>query len=123
MQQVKSHKDLDVWRAAVRLAKETYQLTNSFPKEEQFGLGLQLRRSTVSIASNIAEGAARQTRKELIQHLYIAAGSPSELDTQLEIARIIEGIKEKEILHLQNETERAAMMLRALIKSLKPEVS
>ena len=50
MQQMKSHKDLDVWRAAVRLAKETYQITNSFPKEEQFGLGLQLRRSTVSIA-------------------------------------------------------------------------
>jgi len=73
--------------------------------------------------SNIAEGAARQTRKELIQHLYIAAGSASELDTQLEIARIVDGIKEEEILHLQNETERVAMMLRALIKSLKPEVS
>ena len=123
MQQMKSHKDLDVWRAAVRLAKETYQITNSFPKEEQFGLGLQLRRSTVSIASNIAEGAARQTRKELIQHLYIAAGSASELDTQLEIAQIVDGIKEEEILHLQNETERVAMMVRALIKSLKPEVS
>jgi len=95
MQQMKSHKDLDVWRAAVRLAKETYQITNSFPKEEQFGLGLQLRRSTVSIASNIAEGAARQTRKELIQHLYIAAGSASELDTQLELLESSTASKKK----------------------------
>ena len=119
MQQAKSHKDLEVWRAAVRLAKETYQVTDTFPRAEQFGLVLQMRRSAVSIPSNIAEGAARQGKKELIHYLYIAAGSASELDTQVEIALLTQSGGEEGLLHLQREAERVAMMLRALIKSLK----
>ena len=119
MAQVRSHKDLDVWRVAVRLAKDVYAITQGFPKEEQFGLALQLRRSAVSIPSNIAEGAARRSTKELLHFLYMAAGSASELDTQLEIARVVSVDRDKDLLHLQAETERVGMMLRALIKSLK----
>src|SRR5262249_26842299 len=116
---IKTHKDLDVWRGAVGLAKDIYAVTQTFSKEEWFGLVLQLRRTAVSIASNIAEGSARQTTKELVQFLYMAAGSASELDTQLEIARAVSAGKEQELLRLQTEAARGAMMLRALIKSLK----
>jgi four helix bundle protein len=72
---MKSHKDLDVWRAAVGLAKNIYQVTTAFPKEEMFGMTTQMRRCSVSIASNIVEGAARQGNKEFIQFLHIALGS------------------------------------------------
>jgi len=92
---IKTHKDLDVWRGAVGLAKDIYAVTQTFSKEEWFGLVLQLRRTAVSIASNIAEGSARQTTKELVQFLYMAAGSASELDTQLEIARAVSAGKSK----------------------------
>jgi len=87
---VRSHKDLDVWKAAIRLAKAVYDLTGTFPRREVFGLAAQMRRSSVSIASNIAEGAARQGNKEFVQFLYVSLGSASELDTQIEIARLAE---------------------------------
>lgn len=84
-----THKDLDVWRDSVALTKAIYLVTESFPKEEMYGLVSQMRRSAVSIPSNIAEGAARQGGKEFIQFLYMALGSASELDTQLEISKSI----------------------------------
>jgi four helix bundle protein len=119
MSSVKSHRDLEVWKVAVGLAKDLYEVTERFPKGEQFGLVAQMRRNAVSIPSNIAEGAARHGTKELIQFLYIAAGSASELDTQMEIAKAVGIGSGNEIDRLQTETERVAMMLRALIRSLK----
>jgi four helix bundle protein len=116
---IRSHKDLEVWRAAVRLAGDTYALTQTFSKDERFGLSLQLRRSSVSIASNIAEGAARQTKKEFVRFLYMAAGSTSELDTQLEIATVIGHGEQDSIEALQRDALRVAMMLNGLIRSLK----
>lgn len=83
MGKLKTHKDLDVWKEAMDLAKEIYLLTSKFPKEEVYGLTSQIRRSVVSIPSNIAEGAARNSSKEFIQFLYIALGSLAELETQL----------------------------------------
>ncbi len=83
---MKSHKDLDVWRLAIDLATEVYEVTKKFPAEERYGMTVQLRRSAISIASNIAEGAARHGDREFLQFLHIALGSASELDTQLEIA-------------------------------------
>ncbi|MDE3120074.1 MAG: four helix bundle protein, partial [Nitrospirota bacterium] len=65
-----THKDLDVWRKAMDLVEVVYSETGRFPKEELYGLVLQTRRSAVSIPSNIAEGAARNSRKEFIQFLY-----------------------------------------------------
>ena len=79
----RTHKDLDVWNKSIELAEKIYKVTSSFPKEEQYGIVSQIRRSVVSISSNIAEGAARNSKKEFIQFLYIALGSLSELETQL----------------------------------------
>lgn len=84
---MKSHKDLDVWKSSVGFVEDIYRLTSLFPKEEVYGLTSQLRRAAVSIPSNIAEGASRQSDKEFIQFLYISLGSVSEIDTQIEISQ------------------------------------
>ncbi len=84
---MKSHKDLDVWKDGIQLVKAVYVATNGYPKEEMYGLASQMRRAAVSVVSNIAEGAARQGNKEFVQFLYIALGSASELDTQIEVSR------------------------------------
>jgi len=79
---VANHKDLEVWKQGIELAKAVYELTASFPASEIYGLVSQMRRSAISVASNIAEGAARNTDKEFIQFLYITMGSIAELETQ-----------------------------------------
>ncbi len=79
----RSYKDLLVWRKGIALAKLLYELTNSFPSEEKFGIVAQIRRAAVSIPSNIAEGQARHTTGEFIQFISHAEGSVAELDTQL----------------------------------------
>jgi four helix bundle protein len=81
----RTHKDLIVWRKAVSLASKIYRLTERFPNRDRHGLAGQMRRSAVSIASNIAEGAARSSRNEYIRFLRIARGSTSELETQIHI--------------------------------------
>jgi four helix bundle protein len=80
------HKNLDVWKKSMDLVEVIYKMTQQFPDAEKFGLTSQMRRSAVSIPSNIAEGAARKGDKELIQFLYIALGSIAELETQYLIA-------------------------------------
>jgi four helix bundle protein len=77
----KPHKKLDAWRVAMELVLDVYGYLDMFPKEEKYGLIDQIRRATISVPSNIAEGAARQTQKEFVQFLHIAQGSLSELDT------------------------------------------
>ena len=81
-----SHQDLVAWQEAMRLVEMIYRRTAAFPREEVFGLSAQLRRSAVSVPSNIAEGAARNSPRELFQFLGVANGSLAELQTQLEIA-------------------------------------
>ncbi len=116
---MKSHKDLDVWKEAIELAKTVYLVTQDYPKEEMFGLVSQMRRAGVSIASNIAEGAARQGNKEFLQFLYIAIGSASELDTQIEISKTTSmGDKEK-LSEAQESVNRVARMIQGLIRSIK----
>ena len=78
-----NHKELDVWKEAMSLARSIYSITSKFPKQEIFGLTSQMRRCSVSIPSNIAEGAARNSDKEFIQFLYVSLGSLAELETQL----------------------------------------
>jgi four helix bundle protein len=84
---MKDHKELDVWKKSMDLVQTVYELTGAFPKEEVYGLTSQLRRSAVSIPSNIAEGAARNTDKEFLNFLHIAQGSAAETETQLLIAQ------------------------------------
>jgi four helix bundle protein len=80
------HENLHAWKEAMRLVRIIYALTKDFPKEETYGLAAQMRRAAVSVPSNLAEGAARSSRKEFSQFLRVAKGSLSELETQLLIS-------------------------------------
>lgn len=84
---VESFKQLKVWCKAVELVKEVYRCTGYFPREELYGLTSQMRRSAVSIPSNIAEGKKRKTAKDFVYFLRIASGSAAELETQVIIAK------------------------------------
>jgi four helix bundle protein len=116
---VKSYRDLDVWQKGMGLVETAYQITGKFPKEELFGLTNQLRRSSVSIPSNIAEGFLRQHANEMIQFLYIALGSCGELDTQTEISYRLRYVTENQKNLLSEEVDHIARMIRNLIKSLR----
>jgi four helix bundle protein len=117
---IKTHKDLDVWKEAMKLAKQVYLITANFPKEELYALASQIRRSGISIPSNIAEGAARSSNKEFIQFLYIALGSLSELETQLLLSKEI-GLLEYSTF--EGTIEHIRKMLLGLIKYLKKKAS
>lgn len=82
-----THKDLQIWQQGLDLVEVVYKITSAFPASELYGLSMQMRRASVSIPSNIAEGAARQGEKEFIQFLYVALGSLSELETQCIISK------------------------------------
>jgi len=116
MSEIKTHKDLNVWKEALTLAKEIYSLTANFPKEETYGLVSQIRRAAISIPSNIAEGAARNSSKEFIQFLYVSLGSLAELETQLLLSRDLGFLENEEI---DGSIERIRKMLLGLIKHLK----
>ena len=87
MQNISSYKDLTVWRKSVELAVITYRLTNGLPKDELYGISSQLKRASVSVASNIAEGSIRGSKKDFCHFLRIASGSIAELQTQIEICK------------------------------------
>ena len=118
---MKSHKDLDVWRSAIDLAEDIYAVSKTFPREEQFGMTSQMRRASVSIASNIAEGAARQTQREFMQFLFIALGSASELETQIEIAKRVGLATAADWERIELLLARVAKMLRGLKRTVRPE--
>jgi four helix bundle protein len=112
----KPHKKLDVWQMAMDLVIEIYRITESFPKEEKYGLSNQLRRAAVSVPSNIAEGAARNTKKEFVNYLHMAQASLSELDTQLEVARRLAFLDGKTWEDLDRMVHRVDKMLTGLIR-------
>ncbi|MFZ1808504.1 MAG: four helix bundle protein [Cyclobacteriaceae bacterium] len=114
-----NYKELKLWQKSVDLAVEIYKVTNSFPKEEMYGLTSQIKRSAVSIPSNIAEGAGRNTKKDFNNFLGISTGSSCELDTQLIIASRIGFIKDSSLQTLQNQIEEIQKMNWALKRSLK----
>lgn len=112
----KPHKKLDLWQMAMDLVIEIYRITESFPKEEKYGLSNQVRRAAVSVPSNIAEGAARETKKEFVNYLHMAQGSLSELDTQLEVARRLAFLDGKIWEDLDKRLQRVDKMLTGLIR-------
>lgn len=103
---MKTHRDLDVWKKSVSLVTSIYEITKSFPKEEIYGLTNQIRRAAVSVPSNIAEGSARQGNKEFIQFLYIALGSLTELETQLNYCKQSQILVRRKFYFFDVETER-----------------
>ncbi|APG25679.1 four helix bundle protein [Syntrophotalea acetylenica] len=116
---MRNHKDLEVWKKAIELATDCYRVTNGFPIDEKYGLTSQMRRAAVSIASNIAEGAARTSQKEFLQFLSFAAGSASELNTQILISRRIGIGDAADLDDLEEKTNLASRMLQGLIRSIR----
>jgi four helix bundle protein len=115
--EMKDYKELEVWKKGILLVLAIYEATKNFPKDERYALADQIKRAVVSIPSNIAEGASRNTTKEFIQFLYIALGSASELETQIIIAEKLDYLKNQEVL--LSEITIIRKMLNALISSLK----
>jgi four helix bundle protein len=118
MDEIKTHKDLIVWQKSVTFVTDIYKFTRSLSDDEKFGLISQLRRAAVSIPTNISEGAARHSRKEFIQFLYISLGSTSEIDTLLLIVENLKFNDGAELIKLQRQTDEIKKMLTSLIKSL-----
>jgi len=117
--EVKTFKDLIVWQKSYTLVIEVYKATKLFPSEEKYGLVSQIRRASVSITSNIAEGYARRYLKQYIQFLYVAYGSGAELETQLMLAKDLGYLKEDKFRNLIERFYEVERMLMALIKSLE----
>src|SRR6266478_6146229 len=117
-----SYKELRAWKQSMELALEIYRYTESFPREERYGLTSQLRRSAVSVSSNIAEGKGRSSDKELVLFLHHARGSLLEVETHLLIARELRYGRGDELDsgRLLDLVETLAKTLNALIRSLRP---
>ena len=114
-----SYKDLVVWNKAMELVMGIYRLTQEFPKEEIFGLVSQLRRSSVSIPSNIAEGQGRLSKGEFRNFLGNARGSLSELETQILIAQKLDYLKESDAAVILDLAAEVGRILNGLIASTK----
>lgn len=120
---LKNFKELKVWRKSYELCLEVYRITAKFPKEELYGLTSQIRRSAVSIPSNIAEGYGRKTTLDYIRMLYISYGSVCELETQILLAGDLNLIEKDALDKLKENIAENERMLKALIKSLENKPS
>jgi four helix bundle protein len=115
----KPHRELTVWQKSVDFTTHIYRLTEKFPKAEIYGLTSQMRRAAISIASNIAEGAARRTSKEFIQFLTIARGSISEIDTHLEIVGRLGYVSPQNLDALDASLTELDRMLSGLVNNIR----
>ena len=118
-QSAQSHRDLKVWQIALDLTESLYRLSSDWPKHEQYGLVSQIRRASVSIAANIAEGAGRRTTGEFIQFVGIARGSLAEVETLLIIARRLGYIEDAVCKALLQDIFELGRMTTGLIQSLE----
>ncbi|MEG4087652.1 four helix bundle protein [Microcoleus sp. POL10_C6] len=114
-----SYREQFIWQRSVDLAVKCYELTQHFPKSELYGLTSQVRRSAVSVASNIAEGYGRRTKNEYLHFLHISLGSLRELDTQLIIAQRVKLADNKLFTPLINEVEEMQKIMVATVNKLK----
>ena len=113
----RSHEDLQGWQEGMALAKEVYAATASFPKEEMYGLTSQMRRAAVSVPSNIAEGAARGSKKEFLHFLVMARGSLMELETQIRLSKDLGFLMSRE--GLMERSNKTYALLNGLMASLR----
>jgi four helix bundle protein len=118
MSTANSYRDLIVWQKGIELVKGVYALTRQFPKHETYALADQLRRSSVSVPSNIAEGQTRQHTRDFRRFLYIALGSAAEVDTQIVIAQEPGYISEQEATGVQERIVELRKMIYTLISRL-----
>ena len=117
-EKIQNFRDLDIWNKGMEIVKDIYTVSKSFPKHELYGLTSQIQRSATSLPSNIAEGFNRFHNKEFKQFLYIALGASAELETQIEIAFILNYINVKEKASILEKLDHESRMIRNLIKKL-----
>ncbi|MEX0644595.1 MAG: four helix bundle protein [Parvularculaceae bacterium] len=117
-EEIRSHRDLQVWQLAMDLAQSVYGLTAGFPKQEEYRITSQIIRAAISIPANIAEGNARGTRKDYAHFISIARGSAAELETLLVLAQRSGFVSELELAPLLEMNERIGRMLTSLRKRL-----
>lgn len=120
---IKSYRDLDVWKLAMDLVEQCYRFSEGFPRGEEFGLRSQLRRSSISIPSNVAEGHGRSTTRDYLRYVSIAHGSLMELETQVLIAARLRYMSDQEVADLLGRTDEIGRMLTGLAKSLRERLS
>ncbi len=116
---LKNYKELIVWKKSYALCLDIYRITGKFPKEEKFTLVSQVRRSAVSVPSNIAEGYGRKTTADYIRFLYIAYGSLCELETQIMLSGDLNYLEGSNLVDLKTDIAEVERMLKALIRSLE----
>jgi len=116
---IKNYKDLDVWKKGIEIVDFAYDMTSRFPSEEKFGLASHMRKTAVSIPSNIAEGFLRRNSKEYRQFLYVSLGSCGELETQSIIAKRRSYLSDEGFVKLEDMLDHELKMLMNLIKSLR----
>jgi four helix bundle protein len=119
MAQINSFRDLLVWQKAMNLAEHCYLMSRRFPRDDQQVVGYEIRKSSVSIPSNVAEGYGRHYTPAYINHLWIANGSDNELQSQVEIAHRVKLVTEQEAATIIADAEEVGRMLRGLVKSLE----
>jgi len=115
---ITDYRDLDVWKEAMTLAAEIYEMTRAFPRDEMFGMTSQMRRSSVSVAANIAEGYGRQQTKPFIQFLRVAQGSLKELETLVMLAERVGLIAREGAMPAMDRCQRIGKMLVGLVRKL-----
>jgi four helix bundle protein len=115
-------RDLLIWQKSMSLVTEIYQLTNSFPKEEIYGLTSQIRRSAISIPSNIAEGYGRDGNKDYLKFLNVSISSLFEMQTQLEIAYNLKYINEIQFNKINEVSKEVERMLGSFIRKIRERI-
>lgn len=116
---IASYRDLKVWQSAIEISVACYEVTKAFPREEMYGLTGQIRRSSISIAANIAEGYGRENKGSFVQYLKIAQGSLKELETHLIISERVRLIAPGVLEELLEKCEENGRMLGALIRTVQ----
>ena len=119
MANIESYRDLRVWQLGMEIAQRTYELTAAFPREEIYGLTAQVRRASVSVPSNIAEGYGRENAGSYTHHLRIAQGSLKELETQIILAQRLRFLSPDAAAELLVSTEDLGKMLRSQIRRVQ----
>jgi four helix bundle protein len=120
---VRSYRELVAWQKAMDLVESVYKTTSHFPKEELYALSLQLKRASVSVASNIAEGQGRKGTKEFLHHLSIAYGSLVETETQLMIGHRLHFMTESQLNSLLQQTEEVCRLINGLSNALRERLA
>ena len=115
---IKTYRDLEIWKHGIELVKDIYEITNNFPKHEVYGLSSQMRRSAISIPSNVAEGFRRFHNKDYARFLHIALGSCAELETQITIAKELKYIPKESETKLLEKIDHICRMITNLLKKL-----